>query len=97
MTQKFMTTITSNLQLPYNYGLHLPHEPRSLNWLGRTVEWIRHAESRGVFRKVLIYTLAFFTSILLCLSLVGLPLFVLGFKEYMIQKERSRYDQKSTT
>jgi len=68
-------------------------KPRKLNWMGRMVEWIRLSEERGWFHHSVVSTIAIIISGLLLFSVVLSPLFVYGFKEFIRQQERARYDK----
>ncbi len=89
-----MTTIT----LPISKDLYIPNlpkmNPRDLNWMGRFVDRIRDAENYGSFYRVYVYALTIFTSMLMVISIVLSPLFIYGFKEYIRQCERARFDKE---
>ncbi|NGX59448.1 MAG: hypothetical protein KR126chlam3_00599 [Chlamydiae bacterium] len=89
-----MTTITE----PVSKDSFIPNlpkmNPRDLNWMGRFVDWIRDAENYGSFYKVYVYALTIFTSMLMVISIVLSPLFIYGFKEYIRQCERARFDKE---
>ena len=55
---------------------------------------ICNAEKHGIIYRVIVFTLAIFTSFFLIVSVVLSPLFIYGFKEYIRQCERQRYDNK---
>jgi hypothetical protein len=68
--------------------------PRELNWMGKIVSWIRDAPNNGIIYRIVVVTLAIFTSFILIVSIVFSPLFIYGFKEFIRQSERTRYDKK---
>lgn len=92
-----MTTIT----VPVSKDSFIPElpkmKPRELNWMGRIVNWIRDAENYGIIYRVVVNTIAIFTSMLMVVSIVLSPLFIYGFKEYIRQCERALFDKKFDT
>ena len=68
-------------------------KPRQLNWMGRLIEWIRLSEDQSWFPHSIVSTIAIFVSGLLLFSVVLSPLFVYGFKEFIRQQERARYNK----
>ncbi|NGX37340.1 MAG: hypothetical protein K1000chlam2_00494 [Chlamydiae bacterium] len=82
----------------HNPTPNLPKPPeRTLNWMGKIVKWIRAADSAGIIRKTVVYSLAIFTSMILVASVVFSLLFLYGFKEYVTQSVEARdADYRST-
>lgn len=78
-------THSQNIQRPAPYLCKPPK--RTLNYLGRFVLWVRKAESRPLIFKVLTHALVFFLSLVLIFSAIGLPLFILGHREFVKQNE----------
>ena len=68
-------------------------KPRKLNWMGRIIQWIHQSEQRGWLQHSIVSTIAIFVSFFLLFSVVLSPLFVYGFKEFIRQQERARYDK----
>lgn len=68
-------------------------KPRELNWMGRTVLWIRESENQGIIYRTSVFVLTFIVSVFLVVSIVFSPIFIYGFKEYILQSERERYDR----
>lgn len=88
----------STISFPLDSSIFTPRLPelpsRKLSWLGRLVQWIRLSETRGIAVKVIAHTITFFGSFLLLCSIVGAPLFILGFKEFIEQTERAFFQEK---
>jgi len=53
--------------------------------IGKTIEWFIECEERSTAAKVCMYILAFFATVVLCASIVLMPLFVALYKEYEAQ------------
>lgn len=82
--------------LPISSDAYMPSllniEKRQLNWMGRFVEWIHDSKKKGwLYHSVVSASMIIFSTILVC-SVVFSPFFIFGFKEFIIQKERARYD-----
>lgn len=84
-----METVNNTVNFPWGETYTLP-QPKELNCLGRLVAWIRNPEGCCTIGKVLIHAIAFFASIALMMSLVGIPLFILGYTEFVRQKAEAK-------
>lgn len=71
---------------------HLP--PRELSWIGRTVRWVHAAENYNVIYRASVTALAIFASIAMIASIIGIPLFILFFKEHIRQEQRMIFDAR---
>ena len=60
--------------------------------MGRIVSFIRAQDASNVIYRIFIQALAILISFALCLSIIGTPLLLYGFKEYIVQMERARFD-----
>jgi len=60
--------------------------PRQLNWMGRKIEKIRALEAKGTIYKIIVKIMIVLSSLIMIYSLIGLPIFLLAFKEYIIQE-----------
>lgn len=58
---------------------------REQNCIGRAVHWLKRCEKNSTAAKVVAYIIFLITSIVLCASIVGLPVFIVGYKEYGTQ------------
>lgn len=70
-----------------------PLEQRKLGLIGKVVRWLRGFAECGSLTKVAMFTLVFFACAGLLLSLVGTPLLLLGFEEFVVQREEAKYAQ----
>ncbi len=66
--------------------------PAKLTWMGRIVRPLAEVGERGVIHQTILKTVAIIISIFLCISVVFSPIFIYGFKEYIKQTERARFD-----
>jgi len=66
--------------------------PAQLGWMGKLVRPLAEVGTRGVIHQTILKTIAIIVSIFLCISVVFSPLFIYGFKEYIKQTERARFD-----
>lgn len=55
------------------------------------VAWIRACEADEGVQKVLALALAFFVSLILCVSVFGAPLFFMAHEEYVLQEVEPRF------
>ena len=55
------------------------------------VSWVRACEATGGIEKALAVALAFFASLILCVSVVGSPLFLMAYEEYVLQEVEPRF------
>lgn len=60
---------------------------RKLGVIGQFVRWIHDTTEGGLVDKIYAYAIVFFISIALVLSIVGIPLLGLGFKEHILQNK----------
>ncbi len=68
--------------------------PRELNCvdniLSKVVSWVRGPEDRNVFLKYTLYFLAFIAQVVLCATIIGIPLVAALNREWNIQGEQAR-------
>lgn len=70
-----------------------PELPKpSYGFFGRIVYWIRDANNHGVLWRTIVTTTALVVSLLMIVSIVLSPLFIITFREYIKQNEKARYD-----
>lgn len=69
-----------------------PLPPRQVNWIGRVVHWVHAADNYNVIYRSSIVAFAIFASIAMIVSVVGIPLFILCYKEFIRQEQRLIYD-----
>jgi len=92
MTQP-IATVDRRYYTPPEYFL----KPRKETYMGRVVTWIRSSEKQSAFPRAIFHTLVFFASLALLLSLVGIPIFLYGYREYLIQEDRSGFSKIAKT
>ena len=64
---------------------------KSIPCIRNTISNLRSYLDRGLICKVATYVAVFFSSLFLIVSLIGIPLFVLGYREFVEQKQEERY------
>lgn len=88
----------TQVKLPVSSQDYTPDLPElktcELNWMGRIVEWIHSSKSQGWFHHAVVSTIMIVVSSILIFSVVLSPLFIYGFRKFIIQQERARHDQQ---
>lgn len=82
----YPNTIIYN-QNPFGMQFAVNEEENSA-FMGRPIAWIR--EERCLIAKIAVYTLTFFVALALTLSVIGVPVVIFGYWEYIRQEEESR-------
>ncbi len=86
-----MTTTTLPIQSK-DYVPILPKpESRKLGGMGKIVHWIRNSRTEGMIYRVSVLSLAIISSMVLLASVVLSPIFIWGFKEFMIQEQEALF------
>jgi len=67
-----------------------------MGMMDRLVEWVDTSLTRGILQKTAVKCLVIFTSIATCLTIVGIPFFVLFFDKLMQRPEKLFYDRAYT-
>jgi len=76
-----------------NFIPSLPElDNRKLGGMGKIIRWIRNARNGGLIYRVTVLTLAILTSMALLVSVVLSPIFVWGFREFIIQDQQEFFD-----
>lgn len=89
-----MTLAVSASNLKEKFVPNFPKaKPRELNWMGRIVEWIRKSQQEGFIYRISVLVFTVLISVALIISIILSPIFIYGFREYILQQERARYDQ----
>ncbi len=71
------------------FGFEFVEMREEPSFLGKTVEWIRE-DDRHIIAKICVYALAFFATLLLAISIIGIPVIYLGALEFIKQQEEDR-------
>lgn len=87
------------------HAIKSTHSPNSLfqnsdlqeSFSYKTAFWIRQTEQKGFVYKIAVYALVFFASIVLVLSLIGIPYAISVFKEYQILNQRNSSLESNNT
>lgn len=64
------------------------------NWMGRIIYWIRTSDSKGLFQRTFVHTVALIAALVLMVSVIGVPLLIYATKELVRQQERSNFVRK---
>lgn len=63
-------------------------KPRELNFVGHIVRWVRTAKEHSLVYRVCVEALAIFASIALIASIIGIPFFLICYRELIRQQDR---------
>lgn len=80
----------------HTYGKPLIYHPRELSYFGKLISWIRKDDRHHLF-KIIITAITTFATLVLCLSIVGIPLVLKGIRENNIQELDQRKKVKFNT
>lgn len=82
-----MSTVTLPIETK-DFIPTLPNlEVRKLGMMGKVIRWIRDSRQEGFIYRITVLTLSILTSMVLLGSIVLSPIFIWGYKEFMIQEQ----------